>query len=556
MGIGQRCGTPPRRQRGRGPAWSWSWPDRVMGHHSRGHRARRNSSVNLHARPVSQLARQTTLRRQACERGPRLGPGRRLDRVADGRARRAGGHDRAPTIRVHLGASIEQLEWTVNAYTLSFAVLLMTGAALGDRFGRRRLFVAGLAIVLGRVGRVRAGAERRLADRRPRGSGVRRGAVMPLGMTLLSAAYPAERRARALGIFSGDHRARRARRSGHRWRDHAGNRVAVDLLAERPDRSADHSRRAAPSRRELRAAQRARHSRPRAHHRRGARDRVGARARQLGRLGERRGDRSLAVGALLAVAFVLWERRARAPMLPMAAVRARARSRRATRAIFFLSTALYSAVFFMAQFLQIGSAPRPARRGCPVAAVDGDAVRRRADHGRAISRVGERPFAVAGLLLQAAGMGWIALIAGPDVAYWQLVAPLVHRRLRHLDGDARAPECGRRRGGAGEHRQGLGHVQHAAPARRRVRDRAAGGGVHGRRRLRLAAACSATGSPPRSASRRGCRCSARWPGSGCRSVGWRWCRRSQRSRRRSDATARPGMDARPHGPMDAAAGGP
>ena len=50
------------------------------------------------------------------------------------------------TIRLHLSASITQLEWTVNAYGLSFAVLLMTGAALGDRFGRRRLFVAGLVL--------------------------------------------------------------------------------------------------------------------------------------------------------------------------------------------------------------------------------------------------------------------------------------------------------------------------------------------------------------------------------------------------------------------------
>jgi MFS family permease len=49
------------------------------------------------------------------------------------------------TIRQHLGASIEELEWTINAYTLSFAVLLMTAAALGDRFGRRRLFVMGVA---------------------------------------------------------------------------------------------------------------------------------------------------------------------------------------------------------------------------------------------------------------------------------------------------------------------------------------------------------------------------------------------------------------------------
>src|SRR4051794_16611332 len=50
------------------------------------------------------------------------------------------------TIRVDLGASIEQLEWTVNAYNLSFAVLLMTGAALGDRLGRRRMFAVGLGV--------------------------------------------------------------------------------------------------------------------------------------------------------------------------------------------------------------------------------------------------------------------------------------------------------------------------------------------------------------------------------------------------------------------------
>ena len=62
------------------------------------------------------------------------------------------------TIRLDLGASIEQLEWTVNAYNLSFAVLLMTGAALGDRFGRRNLYAAGLVLFARRVGRVRARA--------------------------------------------------------------------------------------------------------------------------------------------------------------------------------------------------------------------------------------------------------------------------------------------------------------------------------------------------------------------------------------------------------------
>ena len=72
------------------------------------------------------------------------------------------------TIRLDLGASVEQLEWTVNAYNLSFAVLLMTGAALGDRFGRRNLYALGAGVVHRRVSRLRAGAERRRADRRAR----------------------------------------------------------------------------------------------------------------------------------------------------------------------------------------------------------------------------------------------------------------------------------------------------------------------------------------------------------------------------------------------------
>src|SRR5665647_2200739 len=51
-----------------------------------------------------------------------------------------------PVIKADLGATLQQLEWTVNAYTLTFAVLLLTGAALGDRFGRKRMFLAGLTI--------------------------------------------------------------------------------------------------------------------------------------------------------------------------------------------------------------------------------------------------------------------------------------------------------------------------------------------------------------------------------------------------------------------------
>ena len=106
------------------------------------------------------------------------------------------------TIRVDLGASIEQLEWTVNAYNLSFAVLLMTGAGarrplrapprLRDRAWRvHRCF-----------GRLRARAEHRCADRGARRPGRGRGAGdARSALTLVSAAFPPERRGAALGIF-------------------------------------------------------------------------------------------------------------------------------------------------------------------------------------------------------------------------------------------------------------------------------------------------------------------------------------------------------------------
>jgi MFS family permease len=107
------------------------------------------------------------------------------------------------TIRVDLGAAIEALEWTVNAYNLSFAVLLLTGAALGDYFGRRRVFIVGLALFTA----ASAGCgfaptvEWLIVARAAQGGG---GAlVMPLAMALLSDAFPREQRARALGLYSG-----------------------------------------------------------------------------------------------------------------------------------------------------------------------------------------------------------------------------------------------------------------------------------------------------------------------------------------------------------------
>src|ERR671931_209088 len=107
------------------------------------------------------------------------------------------------TIRLHLHASIGQLEWTVNAYALSFAVLLMTAAALGDRFGRRRLFAAGLGLfVAASVACALATSIGWLIAARAI-QGASAAIVQPLAIALLSAAFPPERRGQAIGIFGG-----------------------------------------------------------------------------------------------------------------------------------------------------------------------------------------------------------------------------------------------------------------------------------------------------------------------------------------------------------------
>jgi len=107
------------------------------------------------------------------------------------------------TIRIDLGASIEALQWTMNAYNLSFAVLLLTGAALGDRLGRRRIFIAGLILFVAASAAcaLARSAGFLIAARAVQGAGA--ALVMPLAMALLSAAYPPQERGKALGIFSG-----------------------------------------------------------------------------------------------------------------------------------------------------------------------------------------------------------------------------------------------------------------------------------------------------------------------------------------------------------------
>src|ERR1700730_10811389 len=107
------------------------------------------------------------------------------------------------TMRVDLHASLAQLEWTVNGYALSFAVLLMTGAVLGDRFGRRRTLCVGVGLFVA----ASAGCALSpsvgwlIACRGLQGAGA--GLVMPVALALLRATFSADSRPRALGVFAG-----------------------------------------------------------------------------------------------------------------------------------------------------------------------------------------------------------------------------------------------------------------------------------------------------------------------------------------------------------------
>ena len=134
---------------------------------------------------------------------------------------------------------------------------------------------------------------------------------------------------------------------------------------------------------------------------------------------------SLAAGALLLVAFVAWELRAPRADAARCASSARARSRPATRRSSSPSASLFCGVFFLAQFMQTGSATGRSTPGCGCCRGPRRCSSWRRWRATLVDRFGERPFMVVGPLLQAVGMGWIALIADAGMAYSEMIPPLI-----------------------------------------------------------------------------------------------------------------------------------
>jgi EmrB/QacA subfamily drug resistance transporter len=329
-----------------------------------------------------------------------------------------------PRIRVDLGAGIEGIEWTVNAYTLTFAVLLLTGAALGDRIGRRLTFSIGLVIftVSSAAAALAPSIDALVAARAVQGVG---GALItPLTLTLLSASVPPEKRGIALGAWGGIGGLAVALGpvvggavvNGLNWHWIFWLNVPIGLIL-------------APL-----ALTQLRESR-------GPSDRLdlpGVGLVSVGLLGIVwglvRGNGqgwsspeivvALAGGAVFVVLFVLWELRAPAPMLPMRFFRNRtfAAANAASLLMFF---GMFGSIFLLTQFFQTVQGFSPLGSGLRVLPWTIMPLFIAPPAGALSDKIGGKPLMVIGLTLQAIGLGLIASVGSATAPYSSLVFPFI-----------------------------------------------------------------------------------------------------------------------------------
>ncbi|MEW2387368.1 MFS transporter [Streptomyces venezuelae] len=321
-----------------------------------------------------------------------------------------------PSIREDLGGALHDLEWTVSAYTLTFAVLLMFGAALGDRFGRRRLFTVGLTIftAASAAAALAPGLEALIAARAVQGVGA--AIMMPLTLTLLTAAVPQAKRGMAYGIWGAVNGLAVAsgpliggsltEHVSWQWIFWLNVPLGLALLPLARLRLAES-------------------------HAPGARlDTVGTLLASGGLFGIVyalvRGPIdgwssatvlvSLSAGVLLLGGFIRHGMRHRAPMLPMRLFRSRAFAGiNAASLLMFLG--MFGSIFLLSQYMQGVLGYSPTEAGLRMLPWTGMPMLISPLAGYLSDRIGGRPVVAAGLFFQAVGLAWYAVVVTPDVSY-------------------------------------------------------------------------------------------------------------------------------------------
>ncbi|WP_406474442.1 DHA2 family efflux MFS transporter permease subunit [Streptomyces sp. NBC_01615] len=321
-----------------------------------------------------------------------------------------------PSIRKDLGGALGDLEWTVSAYTLTFAVLLMFGAALGDRFGRRRLFMTGLTIFTGAsaAAALAPGINSLIAARAVQGVGA--AIMMPLTLTLLTAAVPVAKRGMAYGIWGAVNGLAVAsgpliggsltEHVSWQWIFWLNVPLGLAVLPLARLRLAESHGTGAPL------------------------DIPGTLLASGGLFGIVyaliRGNidgwtsgpvlTGLIAGAALLAGFVYHGIHSKNPMLPMRLFRSRAFSA-INAASLLMFVGMFGSIFLLSQFLQGVVGYSPTEAGLRMLPWTGMPMIVAPIAGYLSDRIGGRPVVTVGLALQAVGLGWFAMIVSPDVSY-------------------------------------------------------------------------------------------------------------------------------------------
>lgn len=329
-----------------------------------------------------------------------------------------------PAIHAGLGGSVATLEWTVNAYTLPFAAGIITAAALGDRLGRRRMYVTGLVIftIASAACALAPDTGALIAARAVQGLGA--ALVTPLGLTILAATFPPQRRGSIVGIWgaigglavAGGPLVGGAVVQGLSWHWIFWINVPIGLVAAILSAAYLPESRGPAGRLDI-----------------GGLTLVAAGAVALAwglvrttdvGWGSAQVIAALSLGTLLIAGFIWWESRVPAPMLPLRLLRVRAFT--AANATGFMSmAAITSAAFLMSQFFQLGLGYSPLSTGLRLLPWTATPLLIAPAAGRLGDRIGSMPLMAAGMALQAVGLGWTALDVTSGARYGDLVLPLV-----------------------------------------------------------------------------------------------------------------------------------